>query len=64
MKISFEDGSFVYINEAVRSDKTVTITMCGLNKDGKTLTMSSSDLDFKQVGEIIEFLTKFLKKIE
>lgn len=64
MKISFEDGSFIHIDEAVRGDKIVTITMCGLKNDGRSLTMSSSDLDSEQVGEIIEFLAGFLKKVE
>jgi len=60
MKISFEDGSFIHIDDAVREDKIITITMCGLKDDGKTLTMSTSDLDSDQVLEIIEFLRKSL----
>jgi hypothetical protein len=64
MKISFEDGSFIHIDEAIRGDKVITITMCGLKNDGKTLTMSTSDLDDKQVVEIIEFLSEASKKVE
>ena len=64
MKISFEDGSFIHIDEAIRSDKVITFTTCGLKNDGKSLTMSSSDLSHEQVVEIIQFLTEALKKIE
>ena len=64
MKISFEDGSFICIDEADRDDKVITITMCGLKNDGKTLTMSTSELDHKQVSEIIEFLSRYTKKVE
>jgi hypothetical protein len=60
MKISFEDGSFINLDESTRDDKAVTITMCGLNDGGKTLTMSSSELDSEQIAEIIKFLGGYL----
>ena len=62
MKIPFEDGSFIHIEKSVRDDKLVTFTMCGLKNDGRSLTMSSSELNHEQIVEIIEFLTVALKK--
>ena len=64
MKIPFEDGSFICVDEAEREDKVATNTMCGLKNDGKSLTMSTSDLDQAQVAEIIKFLSSFVKNIE
>lgn len=64
MKISFEDGSFLQIDDTIKGDKVITITMCGLKNGGKIVTMSTSDLNCDQVNEIIEFLTKSLKNVE
>lgn len=61
MKIYFDDGSFLDIDEAVNDGKVITITMCGVNSDGNKLTMSSSDLDIDQVQKIHDFLDKTLK---
>jgi len=62
MKISFEDGSFIHVDKIDFNDKIINITMCGLKNDGKTLTMSSSDLNEEQVREIIEFLEQSLSQ--
>ena len=63
MKISFDDGSLIYLDETTNtSGKVITITMCGLNKDGNRLTMSSSELDIMQVKELNEFLHEVIKK--
>jgi hypothetical protein len=61
MKVHFEDGSFLHIDESVNDGKVITITMCGISNDGNKLTMSSSDLDEAQVQEIHDFLDKKLK---
>lgn len=55
MKISFDDGSFICLDESVKEGKVATITMCGLKDNGKTLTMSTSELNSNQVREIIRF---------
>ena len=60
MKISFEDGSFIHVDEATRDDKAITISMCGVN--GNRLTMSSSDLDIEQLEQLVEFMQEILKK--
>ena len=62
MKIHFEDGSFIHLDEAINdNDKIVTITMCGLSSNGNKLTMSSSELDIEQVEEISEFFKKIIE---
>ena len=64
MKIHFEDGSFIHLDEATNdNDKIVTITMCGLSDDGNKLTMSSSELDIEQVEEISDFFNKIIENI-
>jgi len=61
MKIMFEDGSFIDIDYSNREDKIAIFTMCGLNSNGKQLTMASSELDSSQTKKIIDFLQKMLK---
>jgi len=63
MKISFEDGSFIHIDESYNGGKAITITMCGVSSDGNSVTMSSSDLELEQVEQVCEFLQKVLKKV-
>ena len=62
MKIPFKDGSFIDIDESDRDDKIVSITMCGLNKDGNKVTMSTSELDINQATELNNFLKEIIKK--
>lgn len=65
MKISFEDGSFIsFLENPSDNTKLITVIMCGLKSDGKSLTMSSSELTREQSQEIIDFLTETLKKVE
>ena len=62
MKLSFNDGSFICLDESPNDGIILTISMCGLSKDGNKLTMSSSELDLTQTHEISEFLQEILKK--
>ena len=61
MKIEFDDGSFIHMGESVNDSKVVTVTMCGVNSNGNSVTMSSSELDADQAQEIYDFLDKILK---
>ena len=54
MKIEFDDGSFILLDTNEYDEEMLTILMCGL--EGRSATMSSSNLSYDQVGEIIEFL--------
>lgn len=63
MKISFDDGSFIHMDQSVNDGKILTVTMCGLDNDGNRLTMSSSDLDLDQAQEIYDFLDEMLKSL-
>ena len=63
MKIHFEDGSFIHLDESTNDNKIVTITMCGLNNDGNKLTMSSSELNMDQAKDINRFLIKIIEKL-
>lgn len=63
MRIAFEDGSFIDVEDSPNDGKIITITMCGVSSDGNSLTMSSSDLELEQVEQICEFLQNTLKKV-
>jgi len=62
MKIYFDDGSFISLDETNTQDKVLNITMCGLKEDRKSLTMSASELDKEQVSRMCDFLQNILKK--
>ena len=57
MKINFEDGSFIELEEL--QDK-IRIIMCA-KKDVRTTTMSSSVINVEQIKEIMTFLEKYIK---
>ena len=63
MKIIFDDGSFICMDESVNDGKIITISMCGVSYDGGSVTMSSSDLATEQAEQILEFLQEILKKV-
>lgn len=63
MKIPFDDGSFILVDESANEGKVVTITMCGLTRDRNSLTISSSELELDQAKQICEFLQEVIKKV-
>ena len=64
LKISFEDGSFISLDESVRLDKLLTLSMCGLKDNGKSVTMSTSELTRDQVIKLVYFLSQALENME
>lgn len=61
MKIDFDDGSFILVEESVVPHKVATITMCGVKE--KSVVMSSSDLSEEEAEDMIGFLKKILKSV-
>lgn len=60
MKITFEDGSFIMLDNTNKSDQ-LNLIMCGLQGSNK-LTMSSSKLNKEQVEQVIKFLESWLQQ--
>lgn len=60
MRITFKDGSFLSINEAVSPEK-LNLIVCGM-KNYKEVTMSTVELDRDEVVEMVRVLQDWLSK--
>lgn len=60
MRISFDDGSFLSIHPSDTDPKQLTLVVCG-KKSKYTTTMSSSELTYKQAGDLAEFLLEWME---
>lgn len=63
MKMKFNDGSFIHIEESNNIGCALTLTMCGVRDDGNKLTMSSVELDANQLQELHNFIANIVKKV-
>jgi len=61
MKIPFEDGSFILIDNSKHPGKLLAITLCGVSGDGNSVIMSSSNLKLEQVVKIQQFLKEVIE---
>lgn len=62
MKIKFEDGSFLTIDENQLNEKLLEVSMCAV-EDKKTI-MLTLNLNKEQIIEITEFFNQWQKKIQ
>ncbi len=60
MKIEFEDGSFITIENVIENDQLLLITMCGLVNNKKSV-MSTSIIGNREIEKIVNFLQQWQK---
>jgi hypothetical protein len=61
MKIMFEDGSYLELDQSPNDSNKLIVILCGYKTETQ-LTMSSSEITIQDADQIIEFLTKWINK--
>lgn len=60
MKITFDDGSFIALEDSTGEDVKINVILCGI-KGPREVTMSTLDLDIDQAEEMANFLKKWIE---
>lgn len=60
MRVCFDDGSFLDLEESITEGKATTVVLCGI--EDRTVTMSSAELDWEQTEALYKKLGEILEK--